>query len=291
MQTDSVKAFGEENERRDSGSAIVASVDRVWGEHQSVAPTDALGLASEQWQHTGQSGDTGHARSAPVVLQLVLREAAEIRIQAAQSAERYYQEVTELAQRKAEQLWTEAQQGASALLDEARQQAAELLEQAAVESERVLHATEQRVEREQDRLCTTLLPLLQWLVERRSAVSTGPASEVARIMATLGQPVEPTAPREALPPTSMHASSRLPGEDSQAKDASAADLLDDTAVEALTTPAQLPAQETNWPATAALDGSGPEPILAPIESVEESESARNGEIGTFQIPSWLRQGQ
>jgi hypothetical protein len=139
--------------------------------------------------------------SAPFLLEAVLREAAEVRTQSAQAAERTYNEIVQAAQQDGERLRGEAEQQASRMvraargeLDDVRREADALLEQAREEAARIRREAEgwnQQAEQDLERLSVDYADFLQRLLERRKAFGVSEESGPS------GPPVGAAAPAAA----------------------------------------------------------------------------------------------
>lgn len=155
--------------------------------------------------------------SAPLVLEAALREAADVRTQSAQAAERSYNEIVQAAQKESEQLRADAERQATGMLGEARsgladvqKQAQELLETARLEASRVqnqVREDNESAEQELERLCVDLAALIQRMLERRKADSgdspadtpaVAGAAAAAGVGAALGTGV--ASPSQERPP-------------------------------------------------------------------------------------------
>lgn len=158
--------------------------------------------------------------SAPFILEAALREAAEARSQAAQAAERTYNDIVRVAQQEGERARAEGRQDADRVRAEAQQQAQATLAEARAsvstveqESERLraearddaARIRRQAVERnEQDeqeleRLCVDFANLLQRLLDRRKAAADD-AEHAAVPPGPAGSP-PPARPEERPTPT------------------------------------------------------------------------------------------
>jgi hypothetical protein len=139
--------------------------------------------------------------SAPFLLEAALREAAEVRTQSAQAAERTYNEIVQAAQQDGERLRGEAEQQASRMvraargeLDDVRREADALLEQAREEAARIRREAEgwnQQAEQDLERLSVDYADFLQRLLERRKAFGVSEESGPS------GPPVGAAAPAAA----------------------------------------------------------------------------------------------
>lgn len=212
--------------------------------------------------------------SAPFILEAAMREATEVRTQAAQAAERTYNEVVRVAHEEAERLKREAERQASEIIEEARQtlasaqqQAQETLERARQEAERIRQEAERRnqqIEQELERLCIDFSELLQRLVDHRRAASSAMAS-LAQITSPRAEPAPGPAPAAPATPASEAAPQQPPT--------------------AAPSSARLEAPETAGPSEPPSAAAPPETTAT--EGASEKGKEDQDRPGGFRLPSWL----
>ena len=188
-----------------SQESFLGSFSRV---PNGLDPTQVYSYFLRMSAKVRQSEEQARQVSAPFILEAALREATEVRTQAAQAAERAYNEMVRGAQQEGDRIAAEAQQRAQAAVEEARaslaaveQEAERTREQAREEAMRIRRQALERNEQDEqelERLCVDFANLLQRLLDRRKAAS----EETARGPATapVAAPFAPSpAPAEERP--------------------------------------------------------------------------------------------
>ena len=170
-----------------SSESFLGSFNRV---PSGLDPTQVYSYFLKMSARISQLEEQARRVSAPFLLESAMREAAEVRTQAAQAAERTYNEIVQAAQQETERIRAEAQRQAAQIIEEGRasiagaqRQAEEIIEQARQEAARIRREAEEQNERDEqefERLCVDFAAFLQHLLDRRKGASAAAVGDTAR---------------------------------------------------------------------------------------------------------------
>jgi hypothetical protein len=245
--------------------------------------------------------------SAPFLLEAALREAADVRTQSAQAAERAYNDIVRTAHQEAGRLRNEAEQQAARMLEEARasladaqRRADELLQQARRDDARIRREAGEwttNAELELERLSVDYAGFLQRLLERRQAGGSAPGEGAVTVPTPEAAAAAPTSERTAARPSPNQTTSQPPEHPSPAPPPSA--IVEPTQ---RATPAEPPREEASArEAEAAQRAQPPSPQPGPVAGSTNGRRDREPDLdhpahpeksadqdkGGFRLPSWL----
>jgi hypothetical protein len=267
--------------------SFLGSFDRV---PSGLDPTQVYSYFLKVSAQIAQLEERTRQVSAPLVLEAAMREAAEIRTQSAQAAERAYNEIVQAARQESERVRMEAEQNTNTMLTEARsglanvqRQAEELLESARQQAGRVRQQAwedNQSAEQELERLCVDLAALIQRMLDRRKSLADDMSPEApAAAQAAIATPgpvptpeQQPSVPLVAPQPNVSPPVASPPTTWPQAGP--------NASVSPPATP-QPPAGPQNQPAPTRVDT--PHAASQPDGEVTAPQQPKEG----FRLPSWL----